>query len=537
MKVNTEAIPGTLHLVEHTEASDTIVPTPTPSSSPNDPLNWSKKRKYMAMLCVFVYTYGIGVASAAIYSVLTPISEKTGLSLGTLNEGTGYMFLFLGLGNFFWQPIALQYGKRPVYLISMLATGLIMVWPPYTKGNGDWIASKIIQGFFSAPIESLLEVTISDIWFEHERGAWMSFYAIALLTSNYIAPFVAGFIADGQGWEWVVYWCAIFCVACFFFLFFFQEETNYSRATIAADDTISDSTADEESVPSATSPPNEKNMFTVKGNSIDNPDMNVTEVIELPKTFRQKLQLFDFSRPTNHLKTNFVRPLTMFQFPVVLWSGFAYGSSLVWFNVLNATASLIFTTQYNFTATQVGITYLSPIIFTILFSFLAGWSSDFLKVKLAKRYNGRSEAEHRLWVFYIYAIACPAGLILWGVGAANKIHWMGPVIAMGLIGGSGSLGCSVPCNYAIDSYREMSGHSMVVVILIRNVLSFAIGYGITPWVTNTGLKNTFIAACFIALFCIMTVTVMLIWGKQLRNFRKEKYWSYVQEALDKHMSH
>jgi len=36
----------------------------------------------------------VGIASAAIYSVLEPISEDTGLTIADLNAGTGYMFLF-----------------------------------------------------------------------------------------------------------------------------------------------------------------------------------------------------------------------------------------------------------------------------------------------------------------------------------------------------------------------------------------------------------------------------------------------------------
>ena len=38
-----------------------------------------------------------------------------------------------------------------------------MVWVPYTKTNGQWIASKILQGFFGAPIESLCEISVTDI--------------------------------------------------------------------------------------------------------------------------------------------------------------------------------------------------------------------------------------------------------------------------------------------------------------------------------------------------------------------------------------
>lgn len=53
------------------------------------------------------------------------------------------MFLAFGWGRLFWQHCALQYGKRPVYLISILATMVIQVWTPYTKSNGKWIVNKV----------------------------------------------------------------------------------------------------------------------------------------------------------------------------------------------------------------------------------------------------------------------------------------------------------------------------------------------------------------------------------------------------------
>ena len=37
------------------------------------------------------YTFTVGIASAAIYSVLEPIEKATGLTLDDLNAGTGYM--------------------------------------------------------------------------------------------------------------------------------------------------------------------------------------------------------------------------------------------------------------------------------------------------------------------------------------------------------------------------------------------------------------------------------------------------------------
>lgn len=38
-----------------------------------------------------------------------------------------------------------------------------MLWQPHVRSNGEWIATKILQGIFGAPIESLAEITVSDV--------------------------------------------------------------------------------------------------------------------------------------------------------------------------------------------------------------------------------------------------------------------------------------------------------------------------------------------------------------------------------------
>lgn len=90
------------------------------------------------------------------------------------------------------------------------------------------------------------------------------------------------------------------------------------------------------------------------------------------------------------------------------------------------------------------------------------------------------EAEHRLWPFAFCVIAVPGALILWGVGAAHHVHWFGLIFAMWLLAFCNTSGITLSVNYMVDSYRELSGDAMTTVILVRNTMSFAIGYGYAP---------------------------------------------------------
>lgn len=51
---------------------------------------------------------------------------------------------------------------------------------------------------------------------------------------------------------------------------------------------------------------------------------------------------------------------------------------------------------------------------------------------------------------------------------------------MGVIAFSNTVGLALSVAYAVDSYRALGAEAVVTVILVRNTMSFAIGWGIVP---------------------------------------------------------
>ncbi|KAI4098832.1 MAG: hypothetical protein L6R37_006286 [Teloschistes peruensis] len=302
----------------------------------------------------------------------------------------------------------------------------IMIWVPYTKTNGQWIASKILQGFFGAPIESLCEISVTDLYFTHERGSYIALYGFALLSSSYLAPVLAGFINDGQGWEWVL--------------------------------------------------------------------------VGLPPLLANIARL----KPAS----------TGVRFSVVLDSDVEKTPHLAQTENLNGGRTL-----------QPKVDPDSPHV-PMLYT---GRFGDWLVLRMARKNNGIMEPEYRLWLFSPSILLLPGGLILWGVGAAHQVHWFGLVVAMGTLGFTSGLGLQLSISYCIDSYRELSGEAVVTVILIRNTMSFAIGYGITPWVTNLGLQNAFVVAAMAGLVQTLCFLVFVRYGRHLRRATADKYRDYAAE--------
>ena len=422
------------------------------------------------MASALLFCWCVCLSSSAVYAVFTPIYEDTGISFNNLNAGTGYMFLLFGWALLFWQPLALTYGRRPVYLLCLVGTVCMNVWAGYAKSKDTWVGSRILIGVFGAPSEALVEITVADLFFTHQRATYMSVYIIFLFGGQW-ANIPAGFITDSMGWEWVLFWAAIVNAIGFVVLFFTMEETLYYRTPIIPSRELATTEGSLEGESGVVCDVREKSQFQAQ-RGLANGSVAAASSYPPPKSYWQKLALYTplNGRPNHFLKIAF-RPFPILQFPIVLFSGFIYGLYLSWFALLNGTVSIFLSSApYDFAASIVGLTYVAQLIGLYISVPLGGKLGDLLTIYLARRNKGVMEPEFRLWLFTIPLIVGPVGLIVWGVGYAHQIHWIGLLFGMGFSGLVSGLSGTLCCTYVVDSYRELSGECLITMVLIRNTV-------------------------------------------------------------------
>ncbi|KAE9574607.1 putative MFS-type transporter [Colletotrichum fructicola] len=542
--------PGTSRLIDvdgsvigqHASGSgeNDIVLIPRPSEDPEDPLNWTRKRKLLATSCVVLYTIMIAIPSSAVYSVVTPIRKATGLSLADINNGTGIMFLFYGWGCVIWQPLALQYGKRPAYLASLAANIIILATAPMCTTKHTYLASRILLGLFGAPVESLCEISITDIWFAHQRPKYLALYGWGLSMTGKLAPMLSGFINVGMGWKWTLWWCAIFNGIALVYCFLFMEETNYDRPA-RLEDHETPVISEAQRTESATGSEEESkvaNTTEKQGTPTTNPvDSETGQVMYPRKTFVQKLGIKDKPRP-NRMLDIALGSLRGFTYPSVVYAGLMYGANnLVWSGVQNATTGTVYTTMYGFSTAGVAGAYAGGVLGTIIGGYYCGKVGKILTIRLARRNNGISESEHSLWLFAASMFLVPFSMILYGLGVAYHIHWMGLIISQFTLAINNALAVAGSLGYAIASYPQLSGDMITTCVIIRNTMSFAINYGITPWLNHMGYRDTFITVGAIGLVWNASIFVMTRYGRKMREKSAERYWKDVAKAHAKGLSH
>lgn len=478
--------PGTIFL-EATTVDITL--HPTPSSNPNDPLNWSTWRKSLNFGLVLYFTV-VAFSCNCIATVFWgQLNVELGFSFDQLNNGFALGVGGLGIGCPLFVPLAVKFGKRPVYLVAMAFVSGTSFWFANMKHLSDYYAASFLEGLATSLCEALVQMTIADLYFVHQRGTMNGIFMVMVAISNFLSLIPAGYIATDVNWQtcfWLLAGLAsgfmVVAVFCF-------EETKFDRTEL------------------------------------------VTTIDPQPTKGKMKWQLQPYTYTPgswrDFMKTFYTPFVVLVSFPIVLFVALHYTFMLTWLAMCATTLANSFTQPpYNFSPEAIGNMNISPFVGLLLGSFYGGWLNDKSMLYLTKRNHGVYEPEMRLYMLIPMCLVMTAGVFMFGLSIANGTHWAVPMMGLGVFATGFGANGSITLTYLIDCYRDMISDAFIGIVVVRNIMTMVVTFCLAPWIELNGLKNVFIIAGCLSLVPLLVTPLMIKYGKQLRRLSADKYEKY-----------
>ncbi|KAL7943433.1 MFS general substrate transporter [Trichoderma barbatum] len=495
---------GNLRLVN--PETNAVILVPTPSSDPNDPLNWSLWRKYYVagVLCLTMAVSNFLAAGPAIAVPATaadffPDSLANGTFITSAIPKIAYFFtttsLLIGLGNIIWVPIANKWGRRPVYVVSYMIYFATAVWLIFEKSYGGFLAGRILMGFGAGAAETLAPITIADIFFLHERGRVMSAYTCFLSVGASGGLVISGLITYHHTWRTIYQVGSALVGFVLLALLFTVPETSYSR------------------IEDYSSPPVEAVNDRPAQSTTPEGQPSVKKM-----SYLDSLLVFKTAGTRENLFKMMIRPFGLIILPPVLWSALSLAVTIGFLVAVSSNSASAFHLTYGFASYQVGLCYIAGVIGSLLGLPAGGHLGDKIADILTKRNHGIREPEMRLPAVMISAITTPLALVLYGVGIQYKLHWICPTIGLGLLSFSITQANTICIVYVIDSYRPVAGEITLAVTGFKALFAFFLSFETNPWINLSGYQDAFGAMAGIAVGVLLMWIPLYFWGKKIRHY-------------------
>lgn len=113
---------------------------------------------------------------------------------------------------------------------------------------------------------------------------------------------------------------------------------------------------------------------------------------------------------------------------------------------------------YAFSPSAQGLVFLSPLVGSLVGTYLCGPVADRIALHYTKRNDGIREPEMRLPTCIIAAVITFVGAVITGVTYHQKTHWLGPVIGYGILSAGAQMGATLAMTYSLDCHKEVCPH-------------------------------------------------------------------------------
>ncbi|KAI1081691.1 hypothetical protein F5B20DRAFT_52684 [Whalleya microplaca] len=206
--------------------------SPQPSNDLEDPLNWPRWKKHLNLAALLYMVALVGVMKTAFISVNGVIAVDEDVSYISAVTLTAAPLMVSAVSGMTSLVIARIWGKRPVYLASMVMIFIGVVWNTSVRGSfSQNVAARIFQALGWGAFDTLVLGSIQDTYFEHERQSKVALHYIVSFMTMWGSPLLGGVAsASPMGFATQFQIISAFLTISILLLVFGAPETTFDRS-------------------------------------------------------------------------------------------------------------------------------------------------------------------------------------------------------------------------------------------------------------------------------------------------------------------
>ncbi|EPS94316.1 hypothetical protein FOMPIDRAFT_1026243 [Fomitopsis schrenkii] len=182
---------------------------------PENPQNWSNRKKWLITALALVMTVNVTFASSAPSSAGTYIATEFGKEREYAYLVTSVFLCGYVIGPLFWGPGSELLGRRPVFLVTLGAYTILHLGQALAKDMNTLLATRFLGGFFAVAPLTNCGGMMFDIWDPIRRGQATALTVAGVFVGPVLGPIVGGFLTTSYlGWRWIFWIMMIFAGAC-----------------------------------------------------------------------------------------------------------------------------------------------------------------------------------------------------------------------------------------------------------------------------------------------------------------------------------
>ncbi|EAW08468.1 putative MFS transporter [Aspergillus clavatus NRRL 1] len=456
-------------LMEH---HGTLDLDPIPSMDLADPYNWPTWKKMANLLLVAFHACMGTFAASGIIPGYSIIAEKYDVSIQRASYLTSLQIAILGGAPLFWKPLSSRFGRRPIFLISLICSCVCNIGCAKSSGYASLAACRALQAFFISPASAIGSAIVMETTFKKDRARYMGIWTLMVTVGIPCGPFIFGFVAQRAGYVWIYWVLAMINGGQFILYLFLGPETRYI------------------------------------GSNYD------------PKEPAWKREYLSLRRidPTPFTWYEFIKPLSMIVQPCIAIPAAAYAMVFCLSNVLTTVeVPQLLEFKWGLNTEQLGLQFLGPIVGSIIGEQLGGTISDLWMRQRERKIHRKPEPEYRLWLSYIGYILAIVGVVVFLVCTqlSKPNHWeIAPIIGIAIGAAGNQVVTTVLITFAVDCYPQEAGSVGVFITFIRQVWGFLGPFWFPAMFENVGIAASAGVCAALIVGASVFPTIIIHWQGQ-----------------------